>query len=122
MIKRKTSTATKELLRLETETMDGEWLRAMSSETYTVGQGLHLCRASVQNGIRCPPSLVNIYKALKTDIPSFKIPDHGYLENWAKEGVLLLTVRAHNVASHSGKGREKFTDAIIQYLNERKMA
>jgi len=61
---------------------------------------------------------------LKKDIPSFQIPKHGNLTNWTKAGVLLLnaslTVRAHEAASHSGKGWEKFTDAVIQYLNEKK--
>ena len=87
------------------------------------GQAHGLC-FSVPHGVPPPPSLVNIYKALKKDIPSFRIPKHGNLTNWTKAGVLLLnaslTVRAHEAASHSGKGWEKFTDAVIQYLNEKK--
>lgn len=79
---------------------------------------------SVVKGVKPPPSLVNMYKALKIDYPDFKTPDHGYLENWAKQGVLMLnaslTVQAHLANSHSGKGWEQFTDAIIKYLNEKK--
>ncbi|RGB42076.1 uracil-DNA glycosylase-like protein, partial [Rhizophagus diaphanus] len=90
---------------------------------HDVGQAHGLC-FSVPHGVPPPPSLINIYKALKNDIPSFQIPKHGNLINWTKAGVLLLntslTVRAHEAASHSGKGWEKFTDAVIQYLNDRK--
>ncbi|CAG8498372.1 9917_t:CDS:2 [Racocetra persica] len=87
------------------------------------GQAHGLC-FSVPHNVPPPPSLINIYKGLKNDIPTFQIPKHGYLVNWAKSGVLLLntslTVRAHEPASHSGKGWERFTDAVIQYLNEKK--
>lgn len=58
-----------------------------------------------------------MYKALQNDYPDFKKPNHGYLENWARQGVLLLntslTVRRANAASHSGKGWEEFTGIII---------
>lgn len=68
-----------------------------------------------------PPSLQNIYKELKDDLGCY-IPNNGFLEKWAKQGVLLLntvlTVRAHNANSHKGHGWEKFTDAIIRVLNE----
>lgn len=67
-----------------------------------------------------PPSLQNIYKELQDDL-GCEIPNNGYLEKWAKQGVLLLntvlTVRAHQANSHQGKGWEKFTDAIIQAVN-----
>lgn len=67
-----------------------------------------------------PPSLQNIYKELQEDVGCY-IPDNGYLEKWAKQGVLLLntvlTVRAHQANSHQGRGWEKFTDAIIQAVN-----
>ncbi len=67
-----------------------------------------------------PPSLQNIYKELQDDCGCY-IPNNGYLEKWAKQGVLLLntvlTVRAHQAASHQGKGWEQFTDAIIQAVN-----
>lgn len=67
-----------------------------------------------------PPSLQNIYKELSDDLDCY-IPNNGYLEKWAKQGVLLLntvlTVRAHQANSHQGKGWEYFTDAIIQAVN-----
>lgn len=76
---------------------------------------------SVKPGIDVPPSLVNIYKELHDDI-GINIPNNGYLEKWAKEGVLLLntilTVRAHQAMSHSSFGWQKFTDAAIKALNE----
>ena len=75
---------------------------------------------SVPEGIEIPPSLVNIYKELNTDL-GLEIPKHGNLEKWAKEGVLLLnavlTVRAHQAASHQRKGWENFTDAVIEAVN-----
>lgn len=68
-----------------------------------------------------PPSLQNIYKELADDIGCY-IPNNGYLKKWADQGVLLLntvlTVRAHQAASHQGKGWEQFTDAIIRKVNE----
>ncbi|MCB5204184.1 uracil-DNA glycosylase [Neorhizobium sp. T786] len=84
------------------------------------GQAHGLC-FSVQPGVRIPPSLVNIYKELKTDLG---IPPaaHGFLEHWAKQGVLLLnsvlTVEEARAASHQGKGWERFTDAVIRAVNE----
>lgn len=78
---------------------------------------------SVLPGVKPPPSLVNIYKELHEDV-GFRIPGHGNLEAWAKQGVLLLnaclTVRAGQAGSHHGKGWEPFTDAAVQRLNERK--
>ena len=68
-----------------------------------------------------PPSLKNIYKELHSDLGCY-IPDNGYLKKWADQGVLLLntvlTVRAHEAASHRGHGWEKFTDAIISAVNK----
>ncbi len=76
---------------------------------------------SVKPGQDIPPSLQNIYKELNTDL-GCRIPNNGYLEKWAKEGVLLLntvlTVRAHQANSHQGVGWEQFTDAIIKKVNE----
>ena len=67
-----------------------------------------------------PPSLQNIYRELHDDLGCY-IPDNGYLEKWARQGVRLLnpvlTVRAHQANSHQGKGWEKFTDAIIKAVN-----
>ena len=77
---------------------------------------------SVKKGTRKPPSLVNIFKELQDDL-GIPIPDHGFLEGWAKEGVLLLntvlTVQAHRANSHRGKGWETFTDRVITLLNQR---
>ena len=84
------------------------------------GQAHGLC-FSVKPDIETPPSLVNIYKELSTDLGCY-IPNNGYLTKWAKQGVLLLntvlTVRAHQANSHRGIGWEEFTDAAIRILNE----
>lgn len=78
---------------------------------------------SVQPTVKIPPSLVNIYKEIESDI-GCKMPRHGFLESWAKQGVLLLnnvlTVERSKAASHQGKGWEQFTDQAIQVLNEQK--
>lgn len=85
------------------------------------GQAHGLC-FSVQKGIDPPPSLKNMFKELESDI-GFKIPNHGELTNWAKQGVLMLnnvlTVREHTPNSHKGKGWEKFTDRVISELNNK---
>ena len=87
---------------------------------HDVGQAHGLC-FSVRPGIDTPRSLVKIYKELHDDL-GCKIPNNGYLEKWAKQGVLLLntvlTVQAHQAFSHRGKGWEEFTNAAIQVLNE----
>lgn len=85
------------------------------------GQAHGLC-FSVQKGVAIPPSLKNIYKELKQDIPGFEIPPHGNLTSWAKQGVLLLnatlTVERAAAASHQKKGWEEFTDAALKIVNE----
>ncbi|OZB91907.1 uracil-DNA glycosylase [Paenibacillus sp. XY044] len=77
---------------------------------------------SVEPGVRIPPSLVNIYKELHSDL-GVPIPNHGTLVHWAEQGVLLLntvlTVRDGEANSHKGLGWERFTDAVIEKLNER---
>lgn len=87
---------------------------------HNVGQAHGLC-FSVKPDVDIPPSLVNIYKELHDDLGCY-VPDNGFLEKWAKQGVLLLntvlTVRAHKAASHQGKGWEIFTDAIIEAVNK----
>lgn len=75
---------------------------------------------SVRPEVAIPPSLKNIYKELESDL-GINMPAHGYLMGWANQGVLLLnnvlTVRAHQPATHQGKGWEIFTDAVIDILN-----
>ncbi len=77
---------------------------------------------SVRRGVRVPPSLVNIHKELASDL-GVAIPAHGNLENWARQGVLLLnttlTVRAGQAASHQGHGWETFTDRVIRTVNDK---
>lgn len=84
------------------------------------GQAHGLC-FSVKPDVETPPSLVNIYKELNSDLGCY-IPNNGYLTKWAKQGVLMLntvlTVRAHQANSHRGIGWEEFTDAAIRILNE----
>ena len=78
---------------------------------------------SVNYGIKSPPSLMNIFKELQSDI-GFQIPNHGNLTSWAKQGVLLLnatlTVRAGMPGSHQKKGWEEFTDAVIKLISQEK--
>ncbi|KHJ39684.1 uracil-DNA glycosylase [Pedobacter glucosidilyticus] len=79
---------------------------------------------SVKENMKLPPSLQNIYKELSTDISGFKIPFHGNLSSWAKQGVLLLnatlTVEASKAGSHQNQGWEIFTDAAIKALSQHK--
>ncbi|MEP1552280.1 MAG: uracil-DNA glycosylase [Paraglaciecola sp.] len=79
---------------------------------------------SVLPGIKTPPSLVNIYKELATDIEGFRIPEHGCLNAWAEQGVLLLntvlTVEQGKAHSHAKIGWEQFTDHVITQLNQQK--
>lgn len=76
---------------------------------------------SVKPGVPAPPSLVNIYKELTSDIPGFVIPNHGCLQSWAQQGVMLLntvlTVEAGKAHSHASLGWETFTDKVIKVLN-----
>ncbi len=76
---------------------------------------------SVLPGVRVPPSLVNIYKELATDV-GLERPENGTLKHWAEQGVLLLnatlTVEAHQAGSHQNKGWEQFTDRVISALND----
>ncbi|STI48135.1 uracil-DNA glycosylase [Escherichia coli] len=77
---------------------------------------------SVRPGIATPPSLLNMYKELENTIPGFTRPNHGYLESWARQGVLLLntvlTVRAGQAHSHASLGWETFTDKVISLINQ----
>jgi len=84
------------------------------------GQSHGLC-FSVPFGIKPPPSLVNIFKEIKSDL-DLPFPNHGNLEHWARQGVLLinatLTVRSNQAESHQGKGWETFTDNVIKKLSD----
>ena len=89
------------------------------------GEGqAHGLSFSVLPGVKTPPSLVNIYKELTTDITGFQTPEHGHLQSWAKQGVLLLntvlTVEAGNAHSHKHLGWETFTAKVIDLLNTKK--
>ena len=86
------------------------------------GQANGLC-FSVNEGVPFPPSLKNIFKEVHDDVGA-PIPTSGELDRWAEQGVLLLnsvlTVKAHNAASHAGRGWEIFTDAVVRAIAERK--
>jgi len=88
------------------------------------GQAHGLC-FSVQPGVPVPPSLKNIYKEMEADL-GIKPPEHGHLIHWAKQGVLLLnavlTVEKHRAASHRNRGWERFTDRVIEVINEKREA
>ena len=77
---------------------------------------------SVLPGNKIPPSLKNIYKELRQNIDGFEIPDHGHLQSWADQGVLLLntvlTVEQGQAHSHKHLGWEKFTDVVIEKINQ----
>ena len=83
------------------------------------GQAHGLC-FSVPQGVRPPPSLLNIFKELESDLGLTR-PNHGHLEHWARQGVLLLnsvlTVESGLAASHKDRGWERFTDAVIRLVN-----
>lgn len=86
------------------------------------GQAHGLC-FSVREGVEFPPSLINIFKEIKSDL-DIRIQASGNLERWAAQGVLLLnatlTVSAHQAGSHQNKGWEQFTDSVIRTLNNEK--
>jgi len=83
------------------------------------GQAHGLC-FSVMHGVKTPPSLANVFKELEADL-GIASPNHGNLQDWARQGVLLLnttlTVRAHEAASHQRQGWETFTDQVIAAVN-----
>lgn len=87
-----------------------------------VGQANGLC-FSVNDGVPFPPSLQNIFQEIHDDVGT-PVPSSGNLDRWAEQGVLLLnsvlTVRAHQAASHAGRGWEQFTDAVVRIIAERK--
>ena len=94
----------------------------LGQDPYHEPNQAHGLSFSVNKGVEIPPSLVNIYIELHNDL-GCSIPNHGYLVDWARQGVLLLnavlTVQAHRANSHKGKGWEYITDTIIKKLNEK---
>ncbi|HBF88100.1 MAG TPA: uracil-DNA glycosylase [Bacteroidales bacterium] len=95
----------------------------LGQDPYHGDRQAHGLSFSVQKGIKPPPSLVNIFKEIKDDL-GIPIPNHGNLEKWANQGVLLLnatlTVRANQAGSHQQKGWEQFTDAVIKKISKEK--
>lgn len=94
----------------------------LGQDPYHEPNQAHGLAFSVKKGVKIPPSLVNIYKELHDELGCY-IPNNGYLEKWAKQGVMLLnaslTVRDGAANSHRNKGWEQFTSRIIELLNER---
>ena len=93
----------------------------MGQDPYHGADQAHGLSFSVKPGVKIPPSLRNMYKELSQDIPGFEIPQHGYLQKWAEQGVLLLntvlTVEEGQAHSHAKCGWEQFTDAILSELS-----
>lgn len=94
----------------------------LGQDPYHEPNQAHGLSFSVKPGVPQPPSLINIFKEIQDDL-GIEPPNHGYLEGWTKEGVLLLntvlTVRRGQANSHQGRGWEIFTDTVIKKLNER---
>ena len=94
----------------------------LGQDPYPGKDQAHGLSFSVRPGIKVPGSLANIYKELRDDV-GFRIPNNGYLEPWARQGILMLnavlTVRAGQPNSHKGQGWETFTDTIIRKVNEK---
>ena len=95
----------------------------MGQDPYHGAGQAHGLSFSVENGVTPPPSLKNIFKEMKSDL-DLTIPNHGNLEKWSKQGVLLLnsilTVEQSSPGSHANKGWESFTDQILRSLNSSK--
>ena len=93
----------------------------LGQDPYHGPEQAHGLSFSVPEGIRTPPSLINIFKELNSDL-GLAIPPHGCLQSWAEQGVLLLnavlTVEHKTAGAHAGKGWEKFTDKVIALLND----
>ena len=94
----------------------------LGQDPYHGDSQAHGLSFSVQEGIKLPPSLRNIYKELADDLQWGTLPESGDLSDWAKQGVLLLntvlTVEKSNAGSHAKKGWEQFTDNVIQHIND----
>tara|TARA_Y100000296_G_scaffold2495_1_gene3506 strand:- start:790899 stop:791588 length:690 start_codon:yes stop_codon:yes gene_type:complete len=105
---------------LELTPLDSVKVVVLGQDPYHSEGQAHGLSFSVPKGIKIPPSLVNIYKELERDL-GIKPAQHGFLEDWAKQGVLLLnsvlTVECGRAASHQRRGWERFTDKVIQQVN-----
>ena len=109
------------LAALELTPLDAVKVVILGQDPYHGAGQAHGLSFSVQPGVKVPPSLVNIYKELEADL-GLPRPVHGNLTGWARQGVLLLnavlTVEEGQAASHSGKGWELLTDAVIRHVAE----
>ncbi|MEO0543346.1 MAG: uracil-DNA glycosylase [Pseudomonadota bacterium] len=107
---------------LDTTPLDDVRVVILGQDPYHGPGQAHGLSFSVPVGVRVPPSLANIYKELASDL-GIEPAGHGNLEKWAAQGVLLLnsvlTVEAHQAASHRGRGWEQFTDAIVRLVEQR---
>ena len=107
---------------LELTPFDAVKVVILGQDPYHDDGQAHGLSFSVKPGIKTPPSLVNMYKELESDL-GLPRPSHGNLVRWAEQGVLMinavLTVRAHEPNSHKSKGWEKFTTAVIKALSRR---
>jgi uracil-DNA glycosylase len=107
---------------LELTPLDSTRVVILGQDPYHQAGQAHGLSFSVLPGIQVPPSLRNIYKELSSDL-GIAAAEHGFLESWAEQGVLLLnavlTVEDSNANAHQGKGWESVTDRIIQQVNER---
>ena len=107
---------------LDATPLDKVKVLILGQDPYHGPDQAHGLSFSVPPGVRVPPSLVNIYKELEADL-GIAPAHHGNLEKWADQGVLLLnsvlTVEAHQAASHRGRGWEQFTDAVVRLIDGR---
>lgn len=106
---------------LESTPLDQVRVVILGQDPYHQSGQAHGLSFSVMPGVKIPPSLRNIYQEIQADL-GIEPPAHGYLESWAKQGVLLLnavlTVEDSNANAHQGKGWEQFTDRVIELVNE----
>ncbi|MCD9459657.1 uracil-DNA glycosylase [Marinibactrum halimedae] len=108
---------------LNSTTFDSVKVVMLGQDPYHGPNQAHGLSFSVKPGVRIPPSLLNIYKEIERDL-GIPIPNHGYLQSWAEQGVLLLnatlSVQAGVAGSHQNQGWEVFTDKVISLLSEKR--
>ncbi|GAL05959.1 uracil-DNA glycosylase family 1 [Photobacterium aphoticum] len=106
---------------LDSTPLDQVKVVILGQDPYHGPDQAHGLSFSVRPGVKVPPSLANMYKELVNDIPGFTVPNHGYLQSWAEQGVLLLntvlTVEQGKAHSHAKIGWETFTDRLIAAVN-----